>query len=111
MEAITQSIIEYLNNNHTLGALQIDGPWGCGKTYYIKNVLLPIIEQNEIELEKNAIHEKRLTLMISLFGIKNIDEISRQLLFASTQSKFGLSQKRIDGIKKYFAGAWTDHGG
>lgn len=57
MEAITQSIIEYLNNNHTLGALQIDGPWGCGKTYYIKNVLLPIIEQNEIEREKNAIHE------------------------------------------------------
>ena len=103
MEAITQSIIEYLNNNHTLGALQIDGPWGCGKTYYIKNVLLPIIEQNEIERERNAIHEKRLTLMISLFGIKNIDEISRQLLFASIQSKFGLSQKRIDGIKKSFA--------
>lgn len=103
MEAITHSIVEYLNNNHTLGALQIDGPWGCGKTYYIKNVLLPIIEQNEIERERNAIHEKRLTLMISLFGIKNIDEISRQLLFASTQSKFGLSQKRIDGIKKSFA--------
>lgn len=103
MEAITRSIIEYINSNNTLGALQIDGPWGCGKTYYIKKVLLPIIEQNEIERENKGVHDKRLTLMISLFGIKSIDEISHQLLFASTQSRFGLSEKRIEGLKKSFS--------
>ncbi len=103
MEAITRSIIEYINSNNTLGALQIDGPWGCGKTYYIKTVLLPVIEQNEIEREDKGIHDKRLVLMISLFGIKSIDEISHQLLFASTQSRFGLSEKRIEGLKKSFS--------
>lgn len=36
MEVITRTIIEYINNSNTLGALQIDGPWGCGKTYYTK---------------------------------------------------------------------------
>ena len=103
MEAITRTIIEYINNSNTLGALQIDGPWGCGKTYYTKKVLLPIIEQNEIDRENNGMHEKRIPLMISLFGIKSINEISRQLLFASTQSRFGLSEKRIDGLKKSFS--------
>lgn len=105
MEAIDNSVLDYINSEHTLGALQIDGPWGCGKTYYIKNKLLPLIEKNESDREQEKIHEKRIPLMISLFGIKSIDDISRQLLFASTQSRFGLSEKGIERIKRMFSNA------
>lgn len=108
MDLITQVILEYLNNENTIGAIQIDGPWGCGKTFYVKNTLLPKIEENEIEREvtskdQGKIYEKRLPLMISLFGIKSIDDIAKQLLFASTHSRYGLSEKRIDGMKKAFS--------
>lgn len=105
METINQSVLDYINSENTLGALQIDGPWGCGKTYYIKNNLLPIIEKNESDREKEKIHEKRISLMISLFGIKSIDDISRQLLFASTHSRFGLSEKGIERVKRMFSNA------
>lgn len=103
MEAIDNSVLDYINSENTLGALQIDGPWGCGKTYYIKNKLLPLIEKNETDREKERIREKRIPLMISLFGIKNIDDISRQLLFASTQARFSLPKKRIKDIKQTFS--------
>ena len=108
MELITSVILDYLNSANTLGAIQIDGPWGCGKTFYVKNVLLPQIEENEIQQEEKfksqgQIYEKRVPLMVSLFGIKSVDDIAKQLLFASTHSRYGLSEKRIEGIKKAFS--------
>ena len=97
-DLLSISIFDYINNNQTLGALQIDGPWGSGKTHYIKNVIIPLIEKNEIEREKKGYH-KRTPLIISLFGLNNIDEISRQILFATTHRKFGLSEKKLDDLK------------
>lgn len=108
MELITRAILDYLNNANTLGAIQIDGPWGCGKTFYVKNVLLKKIEENEIHKEdtfrrQGQIYEKRLPLMVSLFGVKSVDDIAKQLLFASTHSRYGLSEKRIEGLKNAFS--------
>ena len=108
MELITRSILDYLNSTNTLGAIQIDGPWGCGKTFYVKNVLLPKIEENEIQKEdtfkeEGNTYEKRVPLMVSLFGVKSIDDIAKQLLFASTNSRYGFSEKRIEGMKKAFS--------
>ncbi|MDE6538135.1 MAG: KAP family NTPase [Muribaculaceae bacterium] len=105
MDKVTQAVLQYLNNHQTLGALQIDGPWGCGKTHFVKNFLLDAIEQNEKDRVKDASSRdfeigERVPLMISLFGIKSIEEISRQLLFASTKSRYGFSEKRIDKIKE-----------
>lgn len=105
MDKVTQAVLQYLNNHQTLGALQIDGPWGCGKTHFVKNILLDAIEQNEKDRVNDALSRgfeigERVPLMISLFGIKGIEEISRQLLFASTKSRYGFSAKRIDKIKE-----------
>lgn len=105
MELITQAILEYLNNKNTLGAIQIDGPWGCGKTFYVKNVLLKKIEEIENQnaeafKERGQDYEKRIPLMVSLFGVKSVDDIAKQLLFASTHSRYGLSEKRIERMKK-----------
>lgn len=92
-------VIEYINNQVTIGALQIDGPWGSGKTHYMKNVIIPRIEDNELERGKDGLYSERIPLLISLFGLKSIDEISRQLLFASTHRRYGLSEKRIENLK------------
>lgn len=51
MDNITAAILDYINSPHTLGALQLNGPWGCGKTFFIKNILLP--EINKLEKERS----------------------------------------------------------
>lgn len=107
MDKVTQAVLQYLNNHQTLGALQIDGPWGCGKTHFVKNILLDAIGQNEKNRVRDASSRgleigERVPLMISLFGVKSIEELSRQLLFASTKSRYGFSEKRIDKIKEGF---------
>lgn len=101
-DLISNSILDYINSPQTVGALQIDGPWGCGKTYYIKNEIFPKIRQNELEREKLGFNHKRTPLMVSLFGLKEIKDISLELLFAFT-SKYGLSKKRLTTLKSIVA--------
>ena len=37
---ITQEILRYIEDSSYDYAVLIDGEWGCGKTYYIKNSLI-----------------------------------------------------------------------
>jgi hypothetical protein len=50
-------------------ALLISGKWGTGKTFFINNYL-----------EKER-HEEKKFIKISLFGIKSVDEIHKQIIF------------------------------
>ena len=41
---IRSEILDYINRNETTGALLLTGPWGCGKSYLVKDIAR---EQNE----------------------------------------------------------------
>lgn len=62
-EKIIKSIQVYINENMSDYAIMINGAWGSGKTYFVKNKLIP-----ELEQDKPVIY-------ISLFGIKTIDDL------------------------------------
>lgn len=71
LHPIIEGITNYIKMN-TSGALMITGHWGCGKTYFIKNEVIPYTKNN---LGKNLI-------MVSLFGINNLSEIPERVLYA-----------------------------
>lgn len=56
-------IRNYLSMEST-GALMVSGEWGCGKTYYIEKVVMPVLLQ-----------EGWNSVKISLFGIESVNEI------------------------------------
>lgn len=62
-EKIIKSIQVYINENMSDYAIMINGAWGSGKTYFVKNELIPELEQD------------RPVIYISLFGIKTIDDL------------------------------------
>lgn len=62
-EKIIKSIQVYINENMSDYAIMINGVWGSGKTYFVKNELIPELEQD------------RPVIYISLFGIKTIDDL------------------------------------
>ncbi|ROT01830.1 hypothetical protein ED388_14360 [Muribaculaceae bacterium Isolate-007 (NCI)] len=97
MDNITAAILDYINSPHTLGALQLNGPWGCGKTFFIKNILLP--EINKLEKERSDT-EKKCVLMASLFGITKTEEITQRLWFSLIESKHYMPKNRLNSIKK-----------
>ena len=50
-------------------ALMINGKWGCGKTFFVENKLVPHIRQN-LCMDVNY---------ISLYGVNNTDAITATL--------------------------------
>ena len=97
-EIITE-IERYLSDTSYNYAVMIDGDWGCGKTYFVKNGLAKAIAEHEKESEK-----PRKAVYISLYGHKTIldiqDAIAIQLHFVSGSEKrfwSKLGKKRVVG--------------
>ena len=65
---IRSEILDYINRNETTGALLLTGPWGCGKSYLVKDIAR---EQNE--------KKKAALAMISLFGLDSVDAINKRV--------------------------------
>ena len=44
---LNRYIYNYLTNDKTNSAIMLTADWGTGKSYYIKNELIPHIEKNK----------------------------------------------------------------
>lgn len=64
-EIIKKAVSVYIQEEKSDYAVMLNGAWGSGKTYFVKNELIDYLQE-----EFN-----RKILYISLFGISNIDEL------------------------------------
>ncbi len=75
MNPYIESILKYISNSNIHQALLIDGEWGSGKTYFIKENLMK-------NLESKADDGSRLTIKygyISLFGIDSLSKLTTRI--------------------------------
>lgn len=68
---LNEFIKNYLENDNTGRAIMLNGTWGSGKSYYIKNILKPYLKSNKGGNHKCAI--------VSLYGLNEISEISKSI--------------------------------
>lgn len=64
-EKIKEAVKVYLQEENSDYAIMLNGKWGCGKTYFVKNELIEYIQEQD----------DREVIYISLFGITTIDEL------------------------------------
>lgn len=62
-QKIISGIKVYINECYSDYAVMLNGSWGSGKTYFVKNELIPVLE------------EMKAVIYISLFGIKCVDDL------------------------------------
>ncbi len=87
---IVSIVIKYIDENLYNYAVMIDGDWGCGKTYFVKEYLIDKIEQNETEKKKkDEDYNIKRIVYISLYGVKSVDEVSKQVFMESYLAKAG----------------------
>ena len=72
-------IKHYIEKDKTGRAIMLSGAWGTGKTYYIKNDLIPFLLKPE-----NGGHA---CIVVSLYGLSNIHEISKAI-YLETRLKY-----------------------
>lgn len=106
MEDLVESILDYIRNDYTDYAIMINGEWGSGKTYFWNNKVRD-------KIESMVLNGKRYkTIYMSLYGISNLEEISKKIFLETTQersngrgnvpeyTKKGLDMANFFGIKQ-----------
>ena len=79
MEELVDSILDYVRADYTDYAIMINGEWGSGKTHFWNTKV-----KNKIEsLELNG--KKFTTIYMSLYGISNLEDISKKIFIETTQ--------------------------
>ena len=87
-DELVDIILKYVDKDIYNYAIMIDGEWGCGKTYFIKNQLIEEIEKHEKQSTVTTKgYKSRQVIYISLYGVKSIEEISKQVFMKSYLSK------------------------
>ncbi len=88
MDELVESILDYIRKPYTDHAVMINGEWGSGKTYFWNNKVRSKIESTEINGRKYR------TIYMSLYGISNLDEISKKI-FMEMNPNLNKSIKKI----------------
>ena len=79
MDDLVESILDYIRADYTDYAIMINGEWGSGKTYFWNHKI-----RNKIEsMQYNG--KKYTTIYMSLYGISNLEEISKKIFIETTQ--------------------------
>lgn len=76
-QQVIEEVLRYIKDQSYNYAILIDGEWGSGKTYFVKNKLKPIIETNE-----EIMMTKRSFKYISLYGCKSITDIQENIAWS-----------------------------
>ncbi len=88
MDELVESIIDYIRKPYTDHAVMINGEWGSGKTYFWNNKVRSKIESTEINGRRYR------TIYMSLYGISNLDDISKKI-FMEMNPNINKSIKKI----------------
>ena len=79
MEDLVESILDYIRSDYTDYAIMINGEWGSGKTYFWNHKIRKKIEAMHINGKQFT------TIYMSLYGISNLEDISKKIFIETTQ--------------------------
>ena len=79
MEDLVESILDYVRSDYTDYAVMINGEWGIGKTHFWNNKIRKKIESMQLNGKRFT------TIYMSLYGISNLEEISKKIFIETTQ--------------------------
>jgi hypothetical protein len=75
---IKNELNDYIYNVKVKYAILLNGCWGCGKTYFIKEKYIKELEQKYREDKKN----NKKPVYISLYGISDVSQIKNKILLS-----------------------------
>ena len=79
MEDLVESILDYVRSDYTDYAVMINGEWGIGKTHFWNNKIRKKIESMQLNGKRYT------TIYMSLYGISNLEDISKKIFIETTQ--------------------------
>ncbi len=94
MEDLVESILDYVRSDYTDYAIMLNGEWGIGKTHFWNNKIRRKIESMQLNGKRYT------TIYMSLYGISNLEEISKKIFIETTQLMDKNLRKFMDSHKQ-----------
>ena len=79
MEELVESILDYVRSDYTDYAIMLNGEWGYKKTYFWNHQIKKKIDTMKLNGKKFT------TIYMSLYGISNLEEISKKIFMETSQ--------------------------
>lgn len=98
---ICEFILRYIRKEDTEYAILMDGKWGVGKTFFIRNSL-----KGKIQEEIKETSKYKGILYMSLYGIKDITQIENKIMYSIIENSI-LNSNRNKTSRMLIAGAQT----
>lgn len=87
---LLEGLYNYVNGQDQF-AIMIDGPWGIGKTYFLKNIFIPDIRRKE---------EGRKVVYFSVYGYESLIRLKSDLIGDLFISSLGKGLDKTDTLSK-----------
>ena len=84
-DELNEYIKHYIEKDRTGRAIMLSGPWGVGKSFYIRNCLVPFLKKPQ-----NGEHQ---CIVISLYGISELSEISKSIYLEARVKRINLESE------------------
>lgn len=75
---LNKYIRHYIEKDRTNRAMMLTGPWGCGKSYYIREELIPYLSKED--------HGNHSCIVVSLYGLTDLHDVSKAVYM---EARFG----------------------
>ena len=85
-EEIIEIIKTYYSDINSQYAILLNGEWGCGKTYFVKNKILAKINDS---------------VYVSLYGLSNTSDISKKILYSIMNKNMKINNPEENAVKFY----------
>lgn len=84
-DELNRYIKHYIEKDKTGRAIMLTGAWGMGKSFYIKNSLIPFLEKPE-----NGEHQ---CIVVSLYGLSDLADLSKAIYFEARVKKLNFESE------------------
>lgn len=85
-DELNQYIKHYIEKDRTSRAIMLTGAWGVGKSYYIKNTLIPFLSEE--------INGKHQCIVVSLYGLSDLSEVSKAIYLETRMRKIRIESEK-----------------
>lgn len=96
MNSIKENILQFLDNKKPDYSILISGYWGVGKTHYIRETIIPDLNNIKQTDSKGKDKKKYKCIYLSLYGISSVEQIIRRVFYSSISA--GISPLYVDSL-------------
>lgn len=96
---LIEEVKKYIKNDRINYAVLIDGEWGSGKTYFIKEKLIPSLNDDIKNNGNKPTLKHKKPIYISLYGVDSLDSISAEMYLQITGKYSKIASLGLSALK------------